>query len=1062
MCDEDASACLPGTAVCSDNEVCDAVDDECLAMDECDGCLIDGLCIGDGFLHPFNACLICDSESAADSWSDNLGATCDDRLFCTVDDTCQEGGTCVGATPRDCGDNISCNGDEVCDEDTSACLPGAVQCSDDEICDAVDDECVAMAECDGCLIDGLCVPNGFLHPFNTCQICDAGSAADGWSDNVGATCDDRLFCTVDDTCQEGGTCVGATPRDCGDNLSCNGDEECDEDTSACLPGTVQCGDDEICDAVNDQCVTLALCTGCLIDAVCYDYGQASLSDGCQYCEPSLTSTDWSAHDTTAVPSCSATGVPIEVVECSGATQALPQTDWTCLRDGSASVFVLIGPGVDLRFTDLSRTDLAGLHAPSISTCPQSMPDQWACVLAGDGVTYALAGPEANLSGADLSGADLSGVNLSGANLSNADLSGAEVSDANLSDVDLSGAVLTNIHLTGLEGTCPSRLPDDWVCLAAGLLSGTVLFGATVDLSQANLSWIDLSNADLSEANLSEAVLVSADLSGADLSNANLDKVAASDLVGCPSALPDHWICVAEGSGQYALLGRTAFLVGASLVGLDLTGVDLSEANLEGVTGTNLEGCPSALPEEWTCMLDGSGSSYVLVGPTAKLVGTNLSGLDLSEVVLDGAQPQELIEGCPVALPDEWVCMLDGSGDTFVLLGPAVSLYEPNLSGLNLSGLNLSGARLDTAELSGANLSGANLAGAYLAVSDMIETDLSGTDLTGANLRASTFQLVDMEGASLLDANLSGANMTYSLATQLTGGCPSVPPDEWVCMLDGSGSTYVMVGPTAIIFGANLAGLDLSDVDVRYLRALELTACPSALPADWTCMLDGGGSTYVMVGPTADLFGSNLSGLDLSDAVLDESYAAELVEGCPSGLPDEWICLLDGSGATYVLLGPTARVGWTNLSGLDLSDLNLTGASLVNADLTNAVLNNLRAVDLVHGCPSALPEPWFCGTHGGAYHLLGPTANLAGLNLTRSVLSGKDLSGVNFTDANLTSVDLSGADLSGADLSGADLSFAILSGATLSGAVVSGVTWSYTRCPDGTKSEDNGYTCEGHL
>ena len=46
---------------------------------------------------------------------------------------------------------------------------------------------------------------------------------------------------------------------------------------------------------------------------------------------------------------------------------------------------------------------------------------------------------------------------------------------------------------------------------------------------------------------------------------------------------------------------------------------------------------------------------------------------------------------------------------------------------------------------------------------------------------------------------------------------------------------------------------------------------------------------------------------------------------------------------------------------------------------------------------------------------------------------------------------------------------LLSGATLEtgksstvGAVLTGVTWDNTTCPDGTNSDVNGGTCEGHL
>ena len=54
------------------------------------------------------------------------------------------------------------------------------------------------------------------------------------------------------------------------------------------------------------------------------------------------------------------------------------------------------------------------------------------------------------------------------------------------------------------------------------------------------------------------------------------------------------------------------------------------------------------------------------------------------------------------------------------------------------------------------------------------------------------------------------------------------------------------------------------------------------------------------------------------------------------------------------------------------------------------------------------------------------------------------------------------DRSNADLSGAVLSNADLSNADLSGADLTGVYWYDTTCPDGTNSDNNGYTCVNNL
>jgi len=89
-------------------------------------------------------------------------------------------------------------------------------------------------------------------------------------------------------------------------------------------------------------------------------------------------------------------------------------------------------------------------------------------------------------------------------------------------------------------------------------------------------------------------------------------------------------------------------------------------------------------------------------------------------------------------------------------------------------------------------------------------------------------------------------------------------------------------------------------------------------------------------------------------------------------------------------------------------------------------------------------------------------NLQGLNLTGAHLPGADLSNANLNSANLHGTDLSGANLSGANLNKADLTGADLSGANVSGTNFNKVTWSGTTCPDGTNSNSDGGTCNGHL
>jgi hypothetical protein len=101
------------------------------------------------------------------------------------------------------------------------------------------------------------------------------------------------------------------------------------------------------------------------------------------------------------------------------------------------------------------------------------------------------------------------------------------------------------------------------------------------------------------------------------------------------------------------------------------------------------------------------------------------------------------------------------------------------------------------------------------------------------------------------------------------------------------------------------------------------------------------------------------------------------------------------------------------------------------------------------------------------------ANLAEANLSYADLREAQFVSADLTLAKLNSSDLRGAHLNGANLLGADLSSANLTTADLTGANLfmarmytadrGAVRWgSGTKCPDGTFSDENGFTCEGHI
>ena len=250
--------------------------------ESCTGCLIAGECYDDGTANPENPCRKCDVATAADDWTDDDGATCDDELWCTENDVCS-GGVC-GGTARECEDDLFCNGVETCDEDNDRCAQGSDPCDDGafcngtETCDEDNDRCVDGT--DPCPDDGMfcngeegCDEDNDQCSAGTLPCPDDGDFCNGTEScnelddactHSGEPCtDDGAYCNGTESCDEDNDqCVSSGDPCTDDGTYCNGTESCDEDNDQCAssgdPCTddgVFCNGDESCDEDNDQCVS---------------------------------------------------------------------------------------------------------------------------------------------------------------------------------------------------------------------------------------------------------------------------------------------------------------------------------------------------------------------------------------------------------------------------------------------------------------------------------------------------------------------------------------------------------------------------------------------------------------------------------------------------------------------------------------------------------------------------------------------------------------------------------------------------------------------------------------
>jgi len=186
------------------------------------------------------------------------GTSCEDGLFCTVDDSCVDG-VCMGGGANDCGMTPADCDDVVCDESSKGC--STTPKANGAPCTNATDLCLVNTSCQA----GLCLgttKDCFFQPVpNECysSICNPSNGmcepkADPMKD--GTPCVDGTDpCTVNKTCSNG-MCAGGSPKDCsGLTIGCN-IGVCDMMTGMCVGQAVMQG--QMCDDL-DGCTLGETC-----------------------------------------------------------------------------------------------------------------------------------------------------------------------------------------------------------------------------------------------------------------------------------------------------------------------------------------------------------------------------------------------------------------------------------------------------------------------------------------------------------------------------------------------------------------------------------------------------------------------------------------------------------------------------------------------------------------------------------------------------------------------------------------------------------------------------------
>ena len=230
-----SGVCSGGKPTCNDSNACttDVCDEN---ANTCSNTPI--VCAPDGKQCTSDAC---DPAVGCNYRPEPTTVSCNDSLFCTVNDHCNGLGLCTGGL--NCIDTNACT-DDSCDEATDACVHVAVVgrlCDDGNTCTSPD-KCNAQAACSGMTLPDTtpCSQGGGCLAGGTCT----GGACGATTPLVdGTPCDDLDACTTSEACL-GGVCRGGAPVTCDDVGTVCQVEGCDPSVGCVaitLPGCSDAG-----------------------------------------------------------------------------------------------------------------------------------------------------------------------------------------------------------------------------------------------------------------------------------------------------------------------------------------------------------------------------------------------------------------------------------------------------------------------------------------------------------------------------------------------------------------------------------------------------------------------------------------------------------------------------------------------------------------------------------------------------------------------------------------------------------------------------------------------------
>ncbi|AKT37276.1 uncharacterized protein CMC5_014070 [Chondromyces crocatus] len=284
---------------------------------------------------------------------DDDGASCDDGLFCTVNDSCMAG-ACIGGPQNDCGITpVSCQS-IVCDEASKSCVDGPHADTNGNPCTPAD-LCQTLGACQ----NGTCVGSPrdcTFSPHTECNVV-ACNPATGACEPTADTSKNGAACSLTgDLCRVGKTCNNGQ---CG----AGNPKDCSAFTAGCVNG--------VCNAQNGLCQAEAIAPGgTCIEAT--DACNVGICSAGGLCEPVPVANGTACNDfntcTDGDVCMAGTCAGAQVANCTfymeEGFESCPPSGWTLSGPWECGVPTTVGPSGAFEGSNVIATRISANHTTS--------------------------------------------------------------------------------------------------------------------------------------------------------------------------------------------------------------------------------------------------------------------------------------------------------------------------------------------------------------------------------------------------------------------------------------------------------------------------------------------------------------------------------------------------------------------------------------------------------------------------------------------------------------------------------------------------------------------------